>query len=128
MKTKEEQLGSSLGAARNKLHKSILFDLAQRLKLDNCFHCGEPITDIDTFSIEHKIPWKDSENPIELYFNLENIAFSHLKCNCAAARKPNKKYENTSDRKQAQWKKYWDKMGKEKQRQRRKTNYEKYKC
>jgi hypothetical protein len=37
-------------------------------------------------SIEHKIPWLDSEDPKDLFFNLNNIAFSHLTCNVKAAR------------------------------------------
>ena len=50
-------------------------------------------------SIEHKIPWLDSDNPKELFFNLEkNIAFSHLSCNISAARQ-NREGKRESQRK-----------------------------
>ncbi len=39
------------------------------------------------FSIEHKIPWQSAEDPKESFFDLDNIAFSHLKCNIKAASK-----------------------------------------
>lgn len=34
---------------------------------------------IDTFSIEHKEPWL--HNSPELFWDLENITYSHKKCN-----------------------------------------------
>lgn len=40
----------------------------------------------ETFSIEHKIPWLDSEDPTGLFFNLDNISFSHKSCNYEAKR------------------------------------------
>jgi hypothetical protein len=49
-------------------------------------HAGAEIESEKQLSIEHKIPWLDSENPISLFFDLENIAFSHLSCNSSAAR------------------------------------------
>lgn len=74
------------GTAANKLRKSILFSLLKISNLNICFQCNEEIKDISELSIEHKIPWLDSENPKELFFDLNNIAFSHLSCNCASAR------------------------------------------
>ncbi len=41
----------------------------------------------ETFSIEHIVPWLDSDDPKGLFFDLNNIAFSHLSCNVGAARK-----------------------------------------
>jgi hypothetical protein len=35
----------------------------------------------ETLSIDHVIPWLHSDNPIELFFDLKNIKFSHKKCN-----------------------------------------------
>lgn len=52
----------------------------------------------DTFSIEHKVPWLHSENPLELYFSLDNISFSHYLCNVKAGRKPPKKYFTEAER------------------------------
>ncbi len=78
---KTEQLGMSIGTASNRLRKKILFDLVQKTNLDICFRCDERITDISNLTIEHKIRWLDSKNPVELFFDLNNIAFSHSKCN-----------------------------------------------
>jgi len=83
---KSEQLGISYGAATAQLRKKILFFLIQKLGLNTCFQCGKKILDIDALSIEHKIPWLHSENPKELFFDLDNIAFSHLKCNISTIR------------------------------------------
>lgn len=89
-KKKAKQLGMNPSTAGGRLRKTIIFNFAQKLNLDICFQCGEKIGSIEEFSIEHKIPWLNSETPVDLFFNLDNIAFSHLSCNCKAARKPNK--------------------------------------
>jgi hypothetical protein len=81
------QLGMPIGTASNRLRKSIIFMLLKKLNLNFCFQCGGEIESEKELSIEHKIPWLDSENPIEKFFDLENIAFSHLDCNIGAARK-----------------------------------------
>ena len=84
---KSEQLGMPLGTASGRLRKNVLFSLVQRLGEDICFQCGERIKSIDNFSIEHKVPYLDSDDPVGLFFDLENIAFSHLRCNVRAARR-----------------------------------------
>lgn len=56
-----------------------MFSLVQECKKDNCFKCGKKITDIAEFSIEHKIPWLGNNS--SLFWDLNNIAFSHLSCN-----------------------------------------------
>ena len=100
-KEKTKQLKMSNGKARNRLGKMIMFDFVKKCKLDKCYHCKEKIEKIEHLSIEHKIPWLHSEDPAELYFNLDNIAFSHLSCNCRNSRNPNQKYFNEEDRKNA---------------------------
>ena len=84
---KEKQIGMPIGTATNRLRKSILFDLLRQTGKNKCFQCNQSIEDEKSLSIEHKIPYLDSENPVELFFDLKNIAFSHLKCNIGAARK-----------------------------------------
>jgi hypothetical protein len=88
----KQQLGIDPGTASNRLRKLLLFSMAQQLELDTCHHCQQVITDPSEFSIEHKEPWLDSDNPADKFFDLGNIAFSHLACNVRAARKPNQKY------------------------------------
>lgn len=89
---KKSQRGMPHGTASNRLRKAIIFDMANRLGETNCFQCGKEIDNIDNFSIEHKIPYLNSDDPYGLFFSLENIAFSHIRCNIAAARR-------TTDRK-----------------------------
>lgn len=83
---KTKQLGMPVGTASNQLRKNLLFAMAQKLGENYCFQCGAEIESAEHLSIEHKIPYLDSENPKELFFSLDNIAFSHLKCNVGAAR------------------------------------------
>lgn len=82
-KKKAEQLGMPFGTACYRLRKAILFHLIRVTGLNGCYRCGEIIESVDDLSIEHKAPWLDSDDPVELFFNLDNIAFSHLSCNCA---------------------------------------------
>lgn len=76
-----QQLGMPHGTAANRLRKMILFSLVQQTELDICFKCGEIINSVENLSIEHKAPWLDSEDPRKLFFDLDNIAFSHSRCN-----------------------------------------------
>jgi hypothetical protein len=83
---KKEQLGMNPSTASGRLVKDILWNLIVQTKQDNCCKCNEQMTR-ETFSIEHVKPWLDSDDPIGLYFDLNNISFSHLSCNVADARK-----------------------------------------
>lgn len=89
-KKKADQLGMPHGTASGRLRKSILFNLLKKYSLNVCFQCGNLIVSVDDLSIEHKIPWLDSHDPVKLFFDLDNIAFSHFSCNVSAARKTNK--------------------------------------
>ncbi len=96
-KKKNDQLGQPFGTACNKLRKQIMFSLLALQGLNKCFKCSRDILDIAELSIEHKEPWLDSEDPKTKFFDLNNIAFSHLKCNISSSRKPNK-YSVEADR------------------------------
>jgi hypothetical protein len=82
---KVEQLGMSQGKAGGKLYRLLLFYMAKKLGMDICFRCGKRIERLEEFSIDHKKAWLDVD--VALFWDLENIAFSHRKCNGAAARK-----------------------------------------
>lgn len=84
---KSQQLGMNVSTAQGKLLKDILWMLLQETNRTKCFVCGEEMSR-ETFSIEHKIPWLDSTNPKELFFNLSNISFSHMVCNVKRLTKP----------------------------------------
>ena len=94
-------LGMSGGAARNRLVKSILFMLAQKVGLDTCFRCGTKIETVAEFSMDHKEDWERSADPVKAFFDLANIAFSHLSCNSGAASRPTKKYTSKLERNKA---------------------------
>jgi hypothetical protein len=80
---KDQVLEMPHGTAAARLRKSILFAYVVECGDDVCFKCGQQISHIDDLSIEHKTPWLYAENGKELFFSLENIAFSHTKCNVA---------------------------------------------
>jgi hypothetical protein len=88
---KKQQLGMHPGTAAHRLLRDILFRYIEAAG-EVCFHCKKPMIR-DNFSIEHKEPWLDSLDPVAMYFDPKNIAFSHMKCNYAAARTVNKIYE-----------------------------------
>jgi hypothetical protein len=104
---KKQQLGMNPSTAANRLVKDILWKLIQDSGKDLCCKCGANMSR-ETFSIEHVVPWLDSEDPVGLYFDLDNISFSHLKCNVADGRKPVKKYHTPAERNAA--KRPYDKL------------------
>ena len=93
-KRKEEQLGMSYGKAAQRLRKILLYDLAKKLNFHKCYRCNNYIENIEDFSIDHKVPYLYSDNPSKLFFDLNNIAFSHIKCNCKEARKSKERVSN----------------------------------
>lgn len=82
---KKMQLGMNPSTASHRLVKDTLWRLIQQTDQTACVKCGDDMTR-ETFSIEHLEPWLDSEDPKTLYFNQDNIGFSHLKCNMADSR------------------------------------------
>lgn len=72
-------LGIPYGTAAGRLRKNILFSLVVRLGEDVCFKCSERILSVEELSIEHKEPWQNVKK--EMFWDLNNIAFSHLRCN-----------------------------------------------
>lgn len=83
---KNDQLGQNYSTASYTLVKDLLFSLIIETGRDLCFRCGEPVSRAD-FSIDHIEPWLHTASPISLFFDIGNIAYSHLSCNTAAARK-----------------------------------------
>jgi hypothetical protein len=72
-------LGMPHGTAANRLRKMVMFDLLRKHNENVCFKCSETIERADELSLEHKQPWEGVS--VELYWSLDNIAFSHLRCN-----------------------------------------------
>ena len=75
-----KQLGMSQGAANHRLKKQLLFHYVQ--KADGCITCSVcdmSIETVEEFSIEHIKPWEGRD--ASLFWDLDNIAFSHVRCN-----------------------------------------------
>ena len=53
--------------------------LVVKSNMNTCYACGEKILTYQELSIEHKKPWENRS--VELFWDLDNIAFSHLRCN-----------------------------------------------
>jgi hypothetical protein len=93
---KQQQLGINPGTAAHRLVKDLLFRFVEKSGCV-CHRCGKPLVRED-FSIDHKIPWLDSDDPAGMFFDIENIAYSHRTCNYGAARKGNKICSTKEDR------------------------------
>jgi hypothetical protein len=74
-------LGMPFGTAASKLRKSIIMHLAQQLEQDICFKCKRRIETLEEWSIEHKDSWQRADDPVQAFWDLDNIAFSHIGCN-----------------------------------------------
>ena len=75
----KEQLGMAGDKARYKLGRILLLELAKKLNAHMCYRCGKPIENVEEFSIDHKQPWLHVDP--KLFWDVENIAFSHHRCN-----------------------------------------------
>lgn len=85
-------LGMSFGTASGRLRKQILFKYVRMAGDHFCFKCGKEIESVDDLSIEHKEPWQNRS--VEAFWDLDNIAFSHLKCNVPHERRGTPRIES----------------------------------
>lgn len=83
---KQQQLGMNPSTASGRLVKDTLWRLVEQTGQTSCHRCGFDMNR-DSFSIEHKEAWLDSDNPVGKFFDQNNISFSHLVCNVSDARK-----------------------------------------
>lgn len=72
-------LGMPYGTANGRLRKNILFHLLKKHNENVCVRCCQPILVVEDLSIEHIKPWEGIS--ADLFWDLENVAFSHLSCN-----------------------------------------------
>ena len=92
---KTELLGEQFSAAYHRLRKSLLYALADKTGMLDCYRCGSRIVSIDEFSIEHKVPWQSAQDPRAVFFDLGNIAFSHSRCNRPDRPGPRRTYSDS---------------------------------
>lgn len=79
MDRRSEQLGMPFGTAYHQLRKLVLFSLLVRHNENICYKCSKVIGNAKELSIEHKKPWLHIST--ELFWDTNNVAFSHLVCN-----------------------------------------------
>ncbi len=125
---KRQALGMPIGTASNRLRKNILFALICHLKRNTCYRCGEKIYKVAEFSIEHRQPWLSADDPKVAFFDLGNIAFSHLRCNSSAASKPHKVHVDTKAKQRYEDRKKWADRSLDERKADRRRRYEKYGC
>lgn len=75
----KEQLGMGVASATGKLRKLLLYEFARRLNLISCYRCHRTIESIDEFTVDHKKNWLHKS--ADLFWDIDNIAFSHFVCN-----------------------------------------------
>jgi hypothetical protein len=111
---KAKLLGVPFGTATGRLRKNLLFSMAQRLGEDTCYRCKARIATVDEFSIEHKEAWASALDPQAKFYDLENIAFSHVSCNVGAGYR-NRLYANEQERGRVNFQRYYAKPEKREQ-------------
>ncbi len=119
MDKKQLQLGINPSTASHRLVKDLLFSYVKDIP---CYRCSQPLTR-DTFSIEHKEAWLNSDDPLKLFFDLENISYSHLACNVRASNKPIYTPEELVERGKANDRRYRQSLTNEERQSRRKAQY-----
>jgi hypothetical protein len=81
----KHQLGMDKGTAGGRLRKLLLFEFARRLGLLTCIRCRKPIELVNDFTTDHIKPWFHIDP--SLFWDLNNVGFSHDSCNKRAGRK-----------------------------------------
>ena len=87
------------GTANHRLNRMVMFSLIKKCNMDSCFRCGEKIESVKEMSIDHMEDWLHSKDPVKLFFDTENIKFSHISCNSRVTRRL--KYKTTEEKKEA---------------------------
>jgi hypothetical protein len=107
-----------MATANRRLTKDLLFKYVSLIGHDKCNRCGEQIERKD-FSIDHLDSWRLSPEPLEVYFNLDRIAFAHNRCNSLAGTEVRKKWPTIEAGKRA-----WEKENRVYCSTRRRKQYE----
>jgi hypothetical protein len=85
---------------------------------------GNPLIRSKSSLLSTRSPGSKPQTPIEAFYDLDNIAFSHLSCNCKAATPVMKKYSTVKERKRAEYEKeYSDPVKRERRLGNKRQNY-----
>jgi hypothetical protein len=80
-----ETLGMPQGTASARLRKMLLFRQLKKHNENTCVRCGKEIEIVAELSVEHIKPWEGIS--ADLFWDLDNVAFSHMKCNVPHTRR-----------------------------------------
>lgn len=75
--------------AQRQLVRKMAFLYFLKLQKGKCFRCGGYL-DEDTWHLDHKEAWARARHPRSKFWDPDNLAASHGRCNAAAARKKTK--------------------------------------
>lgn len=81
-------LGEPYSSANQKLHRMMIFKLLKEDNKNFCYRCKQEIKISKDLSIDHIEDWRPCngrEFKPELFLDMNNIMFSHFKCNAASA-------------------------------------------
>lgn len=78
-RSRKEQLGMDYGTACGRLRKMVLHHVLVQAGINECFRCKRLIETAEELSLDHKLSWLHVS--AELFWDLDNVAFSHLRCN-----------------------------------------------
>jgi len=81
---KRQQLGLAIGTASHRLRKLVLFHVVRETGRNQCYRCGKIIEAADDLTLDHKKAWLDES--VALFWDIENIAFAHARCNSISRR------------------------------------------
>lgn len=87
---KSATLGMPHGTATGRLRKMVLFHLLKKHSENICVRCNKEIENVDDLSLEHIKPWEGIS--ADLFWDLNNISFSHIFCNRPHRLHGNKKF------------------------------------
>lgn len=79
-KRRGKLLGIDMKNARSKLYKFFAYAYFVLKHGASCRVCGETVQ-IDDMTLEHIKPWMLCDNPINAYYDLENVDLCHEECN-----------------------------------------------
>lgn len=102
---KSELLGMNFSKASYQLLRLILFDFVKITNQNNCYRCNKEINSVKELSVEHKISWQSSHEPLKTFFDLNNISYSHKSCNSKAAVNPRKRWNNRLEARRSRYEK-----------------------
>ncbi len=93
--------------ATHQLKKKLMLKLAKQCGMSYCYRCGKEIETAEDLSVDHKESWLNSENPVKMFWDVDNLAFSHRTCNSDASHRRLENRGATKLRKKFQ-SRYWD--------------------